>query len=74
VDGKNICFQAIFKHCKIIYSGLSSNSTGHLQRHRERCEVRNAKSHESRMSQTMIQFNPDGSVCHWEYNAEVACT
>jgi hypothetical protein len=26
------------------------------------------------MSQTMIQFNPDGSVWHWEYNAEVART
>jgi hypothetical protein len=26
------------------------------------------------MSQTMIQFNPDDSVRHWEYNAEVART
>jgi hypothetical protein len=54
VDGKNIRFQAVCKHCKTIYSGVSSNGTGHLQRHRERCEVRNAKSRESCMSQTMI--------------------
>ena len=74
VDGKNIRFQAVCKHCKAIYSSLSSNGTGHVQRHREKCEVRNAKSCESRMSQTMIQFNPDGSVRHWEYNVEVAHT
>jgi hypothetical protein len=35
VDGKNIRFQAVCKHCKTVYSGVSSNGTGHLQRHRE---------------------------------------
>jgi hypothetical protein len=40
----------VCKHCKTVYSGLSSNGTGHLQYHRERCEVRNAKSRESYVS------------------------
>jgi hypothetical protein len=35
VDGKNIRFQVVCKHCKTVYSGVSSNGTGHLQRHRE---------------------------------------
>ena len=31
VDGKNIRFQAVCKHCKAIYSSLSSNGIGHVQ-------------------------------------------
>jgi hypothetical protein len=25
----------VCKHCKTVYSGVSSNGTGHLQRHRD---------------------------------------
>jgi len=62
VDDKNICFQAVCKLCKAVYYGLSSIGTGHLQRHRKKCEDRNAKSHEYCLSQTLMVVYVIGSI------------
>ncbi|XP_066333587.1 zinc finger BED domain-containing protein RICESLEEPER 2-like [Miscanthus floridulus] len=62
-------YAATCKHCKKQYSAYSANGTRHLTRHLKVCVKRREKCH---MSQTQIGFNPDGSVRHWEYNADVA--
>ena len=50
----------------------SSAGTGHLIRHIKSCKPRKLGS--NAMSQSLLRFNPDGFVHHWEYNPEVART
>ncbi|KAG2536922.1 hypothetical protein PVAP13_9NG234446, partial [Panicum virgatum] len=71
VDGKRIRFQAKCLHCGKIYATLSTFGTGTLKRHIKSCFVRKQKS---RSSQSLLQFNADGSVGHWDYSPEVART
>ncbi|XP_020408526.1 uncharacterized protein [Zea mays] len=69
VNGKKVRFAAKCIHCSKQYSALSSGGTGHLTRHRDRCPRRREKT---RMSQSQISFNPDGSMRNWEYCPMVA--
>jgi hypothetical protein len=71
VKGKKVRYGAKCIHCSKEYSALSSSGTGHLTRHRDRCSKRKEKS---RMSQSQISFNPDGSMRNWEYCAMRART
>jgi len=58
-NGKKVRYGAKCIHCSKEYSGLSSGGTGHLTRHRDKCPRRREKT---RMSQSQISFNPDGSM------------
>jgi hypothetical protein len=53
-------------------SARSSAGTSHLLRHIKSCKPRVTGT--NAMSQSLLRFNPDGSVHHWEYNPEVART
>ena len=68
--GKEVRVGAKCKHCKKLYSGLSSGGTGHLTRHIPKCPV--LKGRHSSGAQSLLQFNSDGSVANWEYSPEFA--
>ena len=68
--GKEVRVGAKCKHCKKLYSGLSSGGTGHLSRHIPKCPV--LKGCRATGAQSLLQFNSDGSVANWEYSPEVA--
>jgi len=70
-DGKTVRYGARCLHCSKIYSGFSSGGTGHLSRHIASCVKRREKT---RMSQSQISFNPDGSMRTWDYCPLVART
>ena len=70
-NGKKVRYEAKCIHCSKEYSGHSSGDTGHLTRHRDKCPRRCEKT---RMSQSQISFNPDGSMRNWEYCPIVART
>ena len=70
-NGKKVRYGAKCIHCSKEYSGHSSGGTGHLTRHRDKCPRRHEKT---RMSQSQIFFNPDGSMRNWEYCPIVART
>jgi hypothetical protein len=53
-------------------SAHSSAGTGHLLRHIKSCKPRVTGTNS--MFQSLLRFNPDGSVHHWEYSHEVART
>ena len=55
--------------CKHEYTAKSSGGTGHLLRHAATCKKKAGVA----MRQTMLHYNPDGSVHHWEYNTDNAC-
>jgi len=63
VNEKTIRYAAKCLHCSKHYSALSSGGTGHLTRHRDACPKRLEKT---RMSQSQISFNPDGSMRNWD--------
>ena len=71
MNGKKVRYGAKCIHCSKEYSALSSGGTGHLTQHRDKCPRRREKT---RMSQSQISFNPDGSMRNWEYCPIVART
>ena len=71
MNGKRIRFQAKCMHCGKVYAALSTFGTGTLKRHLLACS---AKMQKCRSSQSLMSFNPDGSLGHWEYSPEVART
>ena len=61
-------------HAKCIYyksvlTGRSCAGTGHLIRHRKACKL---KANHAILVQSRLQFNPDGSVRHWDYSPKTA--
>ncbi|CAN6210138.1 unnamed protein product [Urochloa humidicola] len=64
VDGKRIMYGVRCLHCSKEYSALSSGGTGHLTRHIKSCIKRREKT---RMSQSQISFNSDGTMRNWDY-------
>ena len=58
-------------HCGKVYAALSTFGTGTLKHHLLACS---AKMQKCRSSQSLISFNPDGTLGHWEYSPEVART
>ena len=55
--------------CKNTLTAKSTGGTGHLIRHAEKCKK---KAGYAAMQQTMLQYNPDGTVRHWEYSSDTA--
>ena len=55
-------------YCKKEFSARSSIGTGHLSRHLVKCK----RLHGKTGHQSMLKYNPDGSVFRWEYDADVA--
>jgi hypothetical protein len=49
---------------------VSSSGTGHLLRHQRDCKVKLAKQGK----QSILKFNPDGSVHNWDYCPDHART
>jgi hypothetical protein len=71
--GKKVRISAICKHCKCTLSARSSSGTGHLLRHQEHCKDK-IEHDRAGIVQSVLKFNPDGSVQRWEYSALVART
>ncbi|GJM89574.1 hypothetical protein PR202_ga05778 [Eleusine coracana subsp. coracana] len=69
VNGVTVTIGAICRHCKTRLSAISSNGTGHLLRHRATCL---SKTERAARTQSILAFNPDGSVRSWEYDPDVA--
>ena len=69
VNGKRVRYGAVCKYCKVTLSGKSSSGTGHLLRHN--CS---AKKEQQRAGivQSLLKYNSDGSLKHWEYSPSVA--
>jgi hypothetical protein len=71
IDGKPVRTGAKCFHCGKYYAARSSIGTGHLNRHVLSCPERKKNV---RSSQSLLSFNANGSVRHWEYSADVART
>ncbi|WVZ93266.1 LOW QUALITY PROTEIN: hypothetical protein U9M48_039261, partial [Paspalum notatum var. saurae] len=71
--GKEVRVSAICLHCKNTLSAKSSSGTGHLRRHLDLCPSKKEKHRHGR-TQSLLKFNADGSVVHWEYSPSVART
>jgi hypothetical protein len=71
--GEEVRISAICLHYKHTLSAKSSSRTGHLIRHIELCPAKKDKEKTSR-SESLLKFNDDGSVVHWEYSPSVART
>jgi hypothetical protein len=54
-------------------SAKSSSGTSHLIRHLELCPAKKEKERTSR-TQSLLKYNADGSVVHWEYSPSLART
>jgi hypothetical protein len=69
--GKKVRISAICKHWKCTLSAKSSSGTGHLLRHQEHCKAK-IEHDRAGIVQSVLKFNPDGSVQRWEYSTLVA--
>jgi hypothetical protein len=69
VNGHQVRYGARCIHCGKEYSAYSKCGTGTLLHHQEACPK---KCEKSRLSQSHITFNKDGTARNWEYSAEVA--
>ena len=58
------------KVCKKSLTGKSSHETGHLLKHRKKCDVKYNGSVEP--CQTMLQFSSDSSISTWFYDQQRA--
>jgi hypothetical protein len=68
-NSKKVRYGAKSKYYGQEYSSKSSSGTGHLKRHALVC----GKKHQTnRMAQSLLKYNPDGSIHHWEYKESVA--
>jgi hypothetical protein len=62
-DGRRVRYGGKYHWCKVTLSVMSSSGTRHLLRHQRDCKVKKAKMGK----QSMIRFNPGGSVCNFDY-------
>ena len=69
VNGKRVRYVARCKFCHETLSARSSSGTGHLLRHN--CSAKKAHDR-SGQTQTVLKYNPDGSLQRWEYCPSVA--
>jgi hypothetical protein len=69
VNGKRVRYAARCKFCHETLSARSSSGTGHLLRHN--CSAKKAHDR-SGQTQTVLKYNPDGSLQRWEYCPSVA--
>nr|TKV91486.1 hypothetical protein SEVIR_9G099433v2 [Setaria viridis] len=71
INSKKVRISAKCIHCATVYATRSTIGTGHLERHVEKYPARKSKL---RVSQSLLQFNSDGSVHHLDNSSEVAHT
>ncbi|WVZ79015.1 hypothetical protein U9M48_026643 [Paspalum notatum var. saurae] len=71
--GKEVRVSAICLHCKHTLSAKSSSGTGHLIRHLDLCPAKKENDITGR-TQSLLKFNADDSVVHWEYSPSIART
>jgi hypothetical protein len=71
VNGKRVRYSALCKYCKRIFSAKSSCGTVHLLRHN--CTAKKEQQRSS-IVQSLLKYNPDGSLVQWEYSPAVART
>ncbi|WVZ76741.1 hypothetical protein U9M48_024686 [Paspalum notatum var. saurae] len=71
--GKEVRVSAICLHCKNTFSAKSSSGTGHFRRHLDLYPSKKEKDRHGR-TQSLLKFNADGSVVHWEYSPSIART
>ena len=67
VNGKRVRVSAICIQCKATFSAKSSGGTGHLLRHVDTCAAKKEKERSGRI-QSVLKYNPDGSLMRWEYS------
>jgi hypothetical protein len=70
-NGKRVRYGALCKYCKQTFSAKSSCGTGHLLRHN--CTAKKEQQR-SGIVQSLLKYNPDGSLVRWEYSPAVART
>jgi hypothetical protein len=69
VNGKRTRYSAKCHYCKKILTALSTGGTGHMLRHHISCA---RKADRAAKTQSVLNYNPDGSVRNWDYSLEVA--
>ncbi|GJN31501.1 hypothetical protein PR202_gb19909 [Eleusine coracana subsp. coracana] len=69
VNGLQVRYAGVCNHCKAELTARSGGGTGHLLRHRTACLAKAERAHKT---QTLLRYNSDGTVRHWEYSAQVA--
>jgi hypothetical protein len=69
VNGKKTRYAARCLYCKKVLSALSTGGTGHQLRHHKSCA---RKADHAANSQSVLNYNSDGSVRNWDYNPDVA--
>ena len=69
-NGSKVRVSARCNYCRKQLSAHSSGGTGHLLRHLKSCKPKMLRS--MGMSQSLINFNADGSITQWEYRPKVA--
>jgi hypothetical protein len=71
INGKKVRYAAKCLYCKSQLTASSTAGTGHLKRHHITCA---SKAQCAAKTQSLIQFNVDGSVRSWDYNPDIART
>jgi hypothetical protein len=63
INGKKVRYATKCLYCKSQLTASSTTGTGHLKRHRSTCA---SKAQRAAKTQSLIQFNADGSVHSWD--------
>jgi hypothetical protein len=71
INGKKVRYDAKCLYCKSQLTASSTTGTGHLKQHHSTCA---SKAQRAAKTQSLIQFNADGSVRSWDYNPDIART
>jgi hypothetical protein len=69
VNGKKTRYATRCHYCKKVITALSTSDIGHLLMHRKSCA---RKTGRAANSQSVLNYNSDGSVRSWDYNPDVA--
>jgi hypothetical protein len=71
INGKKVTYAAKCLYCKSQLTASSTAGTCHLKRH---CITCASKTQCAAKTQSLIQFNVDGSIRSWDYNPNIART
>lgn len=67
--GREVRVGATCHYRKKDFAARTNIGTGHLSRHRDKCKRLHAPGQQR---QSVLRYNPDGTVQMWEYSVEVA--
>lgn len=71
MENGNKVVYAICKYCGNRFSASSTNGTGHIKRHAEKCMAKFAEGRSEGAAHTQLNYGPDGSVSTWMYDPKV---